>query len=213
MGTFIPEEHQHVRYNPLSNRWVLVSPHRAKRPWKGQIEKLPENEILPHDLNNPLCPGATRANGEINPCYESTFVFPNDFPALLQDVPKPDKSTHPLFKAEAARGTCRVMCFHPKSNITLPLMSLDEILEVINTWVKEILDLGTNYRWVQIFENKGEIMGCSNPHPHCQIWASSFLPDEPRIEDAQQRKYYEKNNSPLLIDYLNEEIKRKVSQL
>ncbi|GIY76748.1 galactose-1-phosphate uridylyltransferase [Caerostris darwini] len=206
-GIFNPEDHQHVRYNPLNDRWVLVSPHRAKRPWQGQIEKVSETEIPEHDFNNPLCPEATRANGKMNPNYENTYVFPNDFPALLEDVPAPDKSSHPLFKSEVAKGTCRVMCFHPKSNITLPLMSVDEIIHVINTWIKEFLDLGDRFKWVQIFENKGEIMGCSNPHPHCQIWASSFLPDEPRIEDKQQYEYFMKNNSILLLDYLKEELK------
>ncbi|GIY42203.1 galactose-1-phosphate uridylyltransferase [Caerostris extrusa] len=149
-GIFNPEDHQHVRYNPLNDRWVLVSPHRAKRPWQGQIEKVSETEIPEHDFNNPLCPGATRANGKMNPNYENTYVFSNDFPALLEDVPAPDKSSHPLFKSEVAKGTCRVMCFHPKSNITLPLMSVVEIIHVINTWIKEFLDLGDRFKWVQV---------------------------------------------------------------
>ncbi|GFS94103.1 galactose-1-phosphate uridylyltransferase [Trichonephila clavipes] len=207
---FNAEDHQHLRFNPLSDKWVLVSPHRAKRPWKGQIEKVSEAEIPVHDFNNPLCPGATRANGEMNPDYEGTYVFPNDFPALLEDVPSPDESSHRLFKAAAAKGVCRVMCFHPKSNVTLPLMTIDEIIRVIDTWIKELLDLGTKFTWVQIFENKGDIMGCSNPHPHCQIWASSFLPDEPRIKDKQQYEYFIKNNSVLLMDYLKEELKTMV---
>ncbi|KAG8191244.1 hypothetical protein JTE90_003257 [Oedothorax gibbosus] len=151
----------------------------------------------------------TRANGEMNPNYESTYTFPNDFPALLETVPEPDKPSHPLFKSEVAKGTCRVMCFHPKSNITLPLMQIEEILEVIDAWIKELLELGPKFQWVQIFENKGEIMGCSNPHPHCQVWASSFLPDEPRIEDRQQQEYFIKHNSVLLLDYLKEELKTK----
>ncbi|GBM37747.1 Galactose-1-phosphate uridylyltransferase [Araneus ventricosus] len=206
---FNAEDHQHIRYNPLNDRWVLVSPHRAKRPWQGQIEKVQEEEIPPHDLNNPLCPGAKRANGMMNPYYDDTFVFTNDFPALLEDVPSPGKSSHPLFKSEVARGTCRVMCFHPKSNITLPLMSVEEIIQVIDAWIKELLELGAKFKWVQIFENKGKIMGCSNPHPHCQIWASSFLPDEPRIEDKQQYEYFMKNDSILLLDYVSEELKMK----
>ncbi|XP_054710267.1 galactose-1-phosphate uridylyltransferase-like [Uloborus diversus] len=207
---FCAEEHQHIRYNPLNDKWILVSPHRAKRPWKGQVEKAFETDIPEHDFKNPLCPGATRANGEVNSFYESTYVFPNDFPALLENVPEPDPSSHPLFQAQAAKGECRVMCFHPKSNVTLPLMKNEEILEVINTWIKEMLELRTKYKWIQIFENKGEVMGCSNPHPHCQIWASSFLPDEPRAEDSQQLKYFQKNNQPLLLNYINEEIERKV---
>ncbi|GBM37741.1 Galactose-1-phosphate uridylyltransferase [Araneus ventricosus] len=205
---FNVEDHQHLRYNPLNDRWLLVAPHRAKRPWLGQIEKVQEANIPPHDPNNPLCPGAKRANGMMNPNYDGTYVFPNDFPALLEDVPSPGKSHHPLFKSEAAKGTCRVMCFHPKSNITLPLMTIEEIIQVINTWIKELLDLGAKFKWVQIFENKGEIMGCSNPHPHCQIWASSFLPDEPKVEDKQQYEYFMKNDSILLLDYLTEELKK-----
>ncbi|XP_015919143.1 galactose-1-phosphate uridylyltransferase [Parasteatoda tepidariorum] len=209
MTTFISTEHQHVRYNPLNDKWVLVSPHRARRPWQGQVEKALEKDIPSHDPDNPLCPGAKRASGEINPFYESTYVFPNDFPALLETVPDPGPADHPLFVSSSAKGVCRVMCFHPKSNTTLPLMSVQEILEVINTWIKEMVELGAKFKWVQIFENKGEIMGCSNPHPHCQIWASSFLPDEPRIEDIQQRNYFSKNKVPLLIEYLKEELLRK----
>ncbi|NXN30222.1 GALT uridylyltransferase, partial [Nycticryphes semicollaris] len=167
-------EHQHARYNPLRDDWVLVSAHRVKRPWQGQLEKPPPEDVPRWDPNNPLCPGATRANGEVNPQYEGTFVFPNDFPALQPDAPEPGNSDHPLFRAAAARGVCKVMCFHPWSDLTLPLMSLAEIRAVIDAWAELAAELGASYAWVQIFENKGAMMGCSNPHPHCQasLWAT-----------------------------------------
>ncbi|XP_046673667.1 galactose-1-phosphate uridylyltransferase isoform X2 [Homalodisca vitripennis] len=145
----------------------------------------------------------------VNPNYESTFVFNNDFPALLEDVPSPPESENDLFQMAAARGVCRVMCFHPKSNITLPLMSQMEIRAVIDKWVDETAELGKNHDWVQIFENKGAIMGCSNPHPHCQIWASSFIPNEPRIKDGNLLNYYKKHGRPLLIDYMEQEIEKE----
>ncbi|MCL4130019.1 UNVERIFIED_CONTAM: hypothetical protein GTU68_038124 [Idotea baltica] len=207
---FEPTEHQHVRFNPLKNEWILVSPHRMKRPWSGQVEKQLEDAIPQHDPSNPLCPRATRPNGMVNPDYSSTYVFTNDFPALLEDVPSPPDSNDPLFQAKAAKGTCKVMCFHPRSDLTLPLMTVDEILEVINRWVSELKELGQKYSWVQIFENKGAVMGCSNPHPHCQIWSSSFMPNEPRIKDLNQKEYYDKYNRPMLIDYVANEIENKV---
>jgi len=202
-------EHQHVRYNPLKGEWVLVSPHRCKRPWQGQVEKAQTESIPEFDPSNPLCPGVTRPNGAKNEEYKSTYVFTNDFPALLEDVPMPTPSDDPLFQAAPALGTCKVMCFHPKSNVTLPVMTLEEIRAVIERWIEELKVLGQKYNWVQIFENKGAIMGCSNPHPHCQIWASSYLPNEPRIKDVQQQEYFEKHGRPLLMDYMQRELGRK----
>ncbi|XP_051785786.1 galactose-1-phosphate uridylyltransferase [Erpetoichthys calabaricus] len=203
-------EHQHIRYNPLRDTWVLVSAHRMKRPWKGQVEKPPEENIPRHDPLNPLCPGATRVNGEVNPEYDNTFVFDNDFPALQPDSPEPGVSDHPLFQVRAATGVCKVMCFHPWSDITLPLMQISEIKNVIEKWMELIWELGEKYPWVQIFENKGSMMGCSNPHPHCQVWASNFLPNEPSLADRCQRDYYKKNGIPMLLDYANQESQRKV---
>lgn len=145
----------------------------------------------------------------MNPNYESTFVFTNDFPALLEDIPSPPKSEDPLFQAAPARGTCRVMCFHPKSNLTLPLMTLPAIEHVIKEWINQYTELGKKYTWVQIFENKGAAMGCSNPHPHCQIWACSFLPSEPALKNDNLRKYFALHRRPLLADYASKELERK----
>uniref|UniRef100_A0A8B9L377 Galactose-1-phosphate uridylyltransferase n=1 Tax=Astyanax mexicanus TaxID=7994 RepID=A0A8B9L377_ASTMX len=195
------QEHQHLRYNPLRDSWVLVSAHRMKRPWKGQVEKPPEDNVPRHDPNNPLCPGSTRANGEVNPEYDSTFLFENDFPALQPDAPDPGSDHHPLFQSKAARGVCKVMCFHPWSDITLPLMQPEEIRKVIDKWAELIEELGPTYPWVQIFENKGAMMGCSNPHPHCQVWASSFLPNEPALAERCQREYLQKHGEPMLLQY------------
>ncbi|XP_049884297.1 probable galactose-1-phosphate uridylyltransferase [Pectinophora gossypiella] len=203
---FNPTEHQHVRYNPLKDEWVLVSPHRCQRPWSGQTEAAVDDQPL---ADNPLLPGAVRANGQKNPNYTSTYVFPNDFPALLERVPEPVAPAHPLFQAAQARGTCRVMCFHPDSSMTIPLMTTDEILAVIEEWVNQLKELGRRYCWVQIFENKGAVMGCSNPHPHCQIWASSFLPSEPRVKDRCQKEYYSKFRKALLVEYVKQELINK----
>lgn len=203
---FVTSEHPHVRYNPLNGEWILVSPQRIQRPWMGQEEDVPPANVPEFDPNNPLCPGVTRPNGLVTPKYIDTYVFTNDFPALIPNAPSPPESTDPLFKMAEARGTCRVMCFHPKSNISIGTMSLTAIILVIDRWIEELTELGKTYLWVQIFENRGQIMGCSNPHPHCQIWASSFLPNEPSLKNKYQREYYEKYKSPLLMDYCSREL-------
>ncbi|XP_019898538.2 galactose-1-phosphate uridylyltransferase isoform X3 [Esox lucius] len=137
----------------------------------------------------------------VNPDYESTFVFENDFPALQPDGPDPGSDQHPLFQSKAARGLCKVMCFHPWSDVTLSVMAIPDIIKVIDKWAELMVDLGSTYPWVQIFENKGAMMGCSNPHPHCQVWASSFLPNEASLSDRCQREYLKNHGEPLLLQY------------
>ncbi|XP_039265907.2 galactose-1-phosphate uridylyltransferase-like [Styela clava] len=209
MSVFNPNDHQHIRYNPLKDEWVLVSPHRLKRPWTGQVEKPVLDEIPEYDPKNPLCPGNIRSNGKQNPKYSGTYVFDNDFPALQPEVFSTEENNDPLFKMSPVSGECKVMCFHPHSNVTLPEMSNNDVIEVINKWVDLSKELGEKYTWVQVFENKGSVMGCSNPHPHCQIWASSFLPNEAAIEDKTQKNYYCKHGNQMLVEYARRESESK----
>jgi len=214
MSLFLPNEladRPHRRFNALTAQWVLVSPHRAKRPWQGQRETEAAEEKPNYDESCYLCPGNERAGGEKNPDYTETYVFTNDFRALLDDgncSPLP-RADDPLMQYRAVQGTCRVICFSSRHDLTLPQMDREAIRTVIDTWAEQLAELGAKYRWVQVFENKGAIMGCSNPHPHGQIWASDQLPNEVEAEDRSQKDYLAKHGSPLLVDYVNREIEQK----
>jgi UDPglucose--hexose-1-phosphate uridylyltransferase len=204
---FNPTDHPHRRLNALTGEYILVSPHRTKRPWQGQVERVPDENRPQYDPTCYLCPGNERANGEHNPAYTSTFVFTNDFAALLPDTP-PGGDDHPLFQSRSVRGTSRVICFSPRHDLTLPQMDAADIRRVVDVWAQQVTELGAMYRWVQVFENKGAAMGASNPHPHGQVWASDFLPNELVAEDAPQRAYYQTHGVPLLIAYADEEAQR-----
>ena len=194
----------HRRYNPLIDEWVLVSAGRGRRPWLGAEEPEPDGAGLAFDPDCYLCPGNVRANGNVNPEYPETFVFTNDFSAL-----RPDTSTavfdDGLLRAQGERGLCRVVCFSPRHDLTLGRMPAEAVRRVINLWAEQTDELGASFRWVQVFENRGEAMGASNPHPHGQVWAGTALPREGAREDATQRAHLAATGHRLLLDYVDRE--------
>jgi UDPglucose--hexose-1-phosphate uridylyltransferase len=206
------DDHSHRRLNVLTGEWIQVSPHRAKRPWQGQVEETAGEEKPEYDPTCYLCPGNERAGGAaVNPKYEKTFAFVNDFSALKLDAPSEESAVGDLLVARGEPGICKVICFSPRHDLTLPQMEVSAIRTVVDLWVDEFRELGAmnEINYVQIFENKGEIMGCSNPHPHGQIWAQHTVPDEPAKESRAQKAWLEKRGADLLGDYLALELEKK----
>jgi UDPglucose--hexose-1-phosphate uridylyltransferase len=207
-------EEPHRRLNPLTNEWVLVSPHRAARPWQGEVARQQTTREPAYDPGCYLCPGNARAGGIRNPKYETTFVFTNDFAALNPDTPiaREDVEGRGLLVAQSEPGICRVICFSPRHDLTLATMTPEQIEVVVHTWMEQFHELGglESIHHVQIFENRGAMMGASNPHPHCQIWATASIPGEPAKELAAQRSYLQSHSQCLLCDYVAIERRRQV---
>ena len=201
----------HRRKNILTGDWILVSPHRTQRPWLGEVYKAENKPRMQYDPECYLCPGNKRANGEVNPDYKNTFVFTNDFSALLENVSNEKVNKNSLLIAKSEKGICRVVNFSPRHDLTLAEMSEVDIEIVIMKWQNEfkILSENSNINYVQIFENKGSMMGNSNPHPHCQIWAQESIPMEPKKELKYFKKYFDKNGKTILADYIKLELKLK----
>ena len=202
--SFDPARHPHRRLNALTGEWVVVSPQRTQRPWDGQTGDAARVALPAFDPDCYLCPGNARAGGVVNPDYDATYVFENDFPALLPTVPEHDRRDG-LFQIESVGGECRVLCFSPRHDLTLAEMDVEDVERVVRLWQDQLGELQTRYRWVQIFETRGAISGASNAHPHGQIWASSFLPTEAVKELAHQRAHLAEHGSHLLVDYAAQE--------
>ena len=204
-------QHSHTRLNRLTGDWILVSPHRMKRPWQGKLEDLPKQKRPAYDAGCYLCPTNKRADGSSNPEYTGPFSFVNDFSALLANTPQGQYDEKGLLTAKSETGICKVICFSPQHDLTLPQMNIEAIEKLVQLWKDEFISLGQqpDIRYIQIFENKGEIMGCSNPHPHGQIWSSSSIPLEPHKETIQQANYFQQHGVSLLSDYLAMELTKQ----
>ncbi|MFP7654331.1 UDP-glucose--hexose-1-phosphate uridylyltransferase [Chryseobacterium proteolyticum] len=206
--SFDRNKHPHRRYNPLLNEWILVSPQRANRPWQGQREKTAADDRPAYDPDCYLCSGNIRANGARNPDYKGTYVFNNDFGALLNEEVDFSEGHSGFFTLLPERGINRVVCFSEDHSLTLPEMSVEQIKNVVDAWQAQFIELAAldHINYIQIFENKGSIMGCSNPHPHGQIWAQSSVPAMVQKTQDQLKSYFEKNKRTLLEDYIEQEI-------
>jgi len=200
----------HRRFNILTGEWILVSPHRTNRPWQGKTEESKPAEKETYNASCYLCPGNTRASGDTNPEYKEAFSFINDFSSLLPDTPEIDFQEG-LLKAESEKGICKVVCFSPDHSLTLPVMDLEDIIKVVQIWKKEYVELSSieNINYVQIFENKGAIMGCSNPHPHGQIWSQASIPTEVLKKSVKFKEHWQKTGRSLLSDYIDQELEAK----
>jgi len=211
MNTFDLTSNPHRRFNPLTREWVLVSPHRTQRPWQGQFESVPLEAPVTYDPSCYLCPGNARAGGVRNPAYTGTFVFDNDFAALEPGTPASEMQQTGLLIAHSEAGRCRVVCFSPRHDLTMARMSVPELRLVVNTWVREFSALASDPRIqsVQIFENRGAMMGCSNSHPHGQIWANEMRPNELAKELRAFADYRQMHGTTLLHDYLELELKKQ----
>jgi UDPglucose--hexose-1-phosphate uridylyltransferase len=197
------QQHPHRRFNPLNAEWLLVSPHRTQRPWQGQRERVPQPAATPYVADCYLCPGNTRAGGHVNPPYTGTFVFENDYAALLPDTPAAEFHEQELLVAVGEAGICRVACFSPRHDLTVSRMERIDIRAVVDLWAEQYDEIGAkpSIRYVQVFENRGDMMGASNPHPHCQIWSTATIPNEPGKEQRAMLDYAARKNSCLLCDY------------
>ena len=200
---FDPSKQPHRRFNPLLREWILVSPHRTERPWQGQMETRATPSQVPYDPECYMCPGNRRSTGAVNPDYKTVFSFDNDFPALLPSGQHASFNDEDLFIAETETGICRVLCFSPKHHLTLSMMEPSGIRAVVDCWARQFQELGANpqINYVQIFENRGSMMGASNPHPHCQIWSTATIPNIPATEQESQIAYRRERGSCLLCDY------------
>ena len=202
----------HRRSNPLTGGWVFISPQRTERPWLGELEApAAQSRVSSYDPDCYLCPGNSRAGGERNPPYTSTYAFPNDFPAFLPETAQEVSGVRgdPLFGASVQRGLCRVLCFSPRHDLTLAQLSVPEIRAVVELWVGQVEELSRSWRCVQVFENKGASMGASNPHPHGQVWASDFIPTQVEKEMREQQAWRERTGEALLVHYAREESRRR----